>query len=126
MITAIICSVLIGLLIGVILVGFITSDPYPFNLEDFERERRLRAESEATRLYFELENMRRDSLRLSSYPLYQMREPFVLEIQKLPRAESLKDAKEKYGEHWDVTDGIIGKLNEVISEVNNPSIKKIK
>lgn len=121
----IICSILIGFLIGLIVISCITSDPYPFSLEDFERERRIRAEADACKLYRDLENLRQDNLRLRSFPLYQVREPFRIEIGKLPRAESMKDAEEKYGKYWNVTDGIIGKLNEVIEEVNNPTIKKL-
>ena len=121
--TTIICSVVIGFLLGAIFVSGVYSDPFLFSLENFERERRIRAENEAMQLYRELENMRRDNLRLASFPLYQARNNLSFEIQKLPRAESLKEAQEKYGKNWDVTDGIIGKLNEVIEEVNNPTIK---
>jgi|CXWL01.1.fsa_nt_gi hypothetical protein len=119
MITAIICSVVIGLLIGSIIGGAIMSpSDYPFSLEDFERVRRIRAEHDAMKFYIDLENMRRDNLRLASFPLYKTRNYASFEIQKLPRAESLKDAEEKYGKYWNVTDGIIGKLNETIDSVN--------
>ena len=125
MITAIICSLAIGFLVGAILISCVSNSDYPFSLEDFERERRVRAENEATKLYIELENMRRDQIRLASYPMYSWRNNLTFEIQKLPRCESQMEAEEKYGEHYGITDAIIGKLNEVISEVNNPTIKRI-
>ena len=125
MITAIICSLVIGFLVGAIIISCATSNDYPFSLEDFERERRIRAENDSMKLYIEMENMRRDQIRLRSYPLYQVREPLTFEIQKLPRAEHQLEAREKYGENYMVVDAIIGKLNEVISEVNSPTIKKI-
>ena len=125
MITAIICSLAIGFLVGAIIVSFASESSYPFSLEDFERERRIRAENDVCELYRQMENMRRDQIRLSSYPLYQVKNPLIFEIEKLPRVESLQEAKEKYGEHYGVTDAIIGKLNEVISEVNKPTIKRV-
>lgn len=123
---AIIGSVLIGLLIGGIFGACANSSPYPFSLEDFERERRIRAESETMKFYIQMENMRQDNIRLRSYPVYRMPDSLNLEIGKLPRAQSTKEAEEKYGEHWKVTDAIIGKVNEVISEVNDQTIKKIR
>ena len=69
--------------------------------------------------------MRRDNLQLTSYPLFQVKEPLIFEIKKLPRVESITEAKEKYGEHYQVIDAMIGKMNEVISEINNPSIKRV-
>lgn len=59
-------------------------------------------------------------------PLYQTRDPLVFEIQKIPRVESIKEAQEKYGEHYQIIDALIGKMNEVIDEVNNPTIKRTK
>ncbi len=115
----------IGFLVGAIIISCAVKSDYPFSLEDFERERRMRAEHEATKLYIQIENMQRDMLRLASYPLYSWKNSLSFEIQKLPRVESMTEAKEKYGEHYGVVDAIIGKLNEVISEVNSPTIKKI-
>ena len=126
MVIAIICSIALGFIVGGIVFSIICSrDPYPFDLSDFERERRIRAENDACKLYREIENMRRDQIYRASYPLYQIKEPLLLEIQKFPRVESMSEAKEKYGEHYGVTDAIIGKLNEVIDEVNHPRIKKV-
>lgn len=124
MITAIVCSLVIGFLIGAILVSCATGSDYPY-FEDLERQRRIRAENDSMELYIKMENMRRDQLRLASYPMYSWRNNLTFEIEKLPRAQSLTEAKEKYGEHYGVTDAIIGKLNEVISEVNSPTIKRI-
>jgi len=124
MITAIIASIFIGLLVGLVVGAALNSDPFPMNLEDFEREKRYRAENEANRLYLELEALRRQNLRLSSYPLYQTRDPLLFEIQKIPRVQSPEEAEQKYGAYWKITDGLIGKINEVISEVNSPTIKK--
>lgn len=39
-------------------------------------------------------------------------------IQELPRAMSLDEAKEKYGENWSVTDALVGKINELTQQVN--------
>jgi len=72
----------------------------------------------------EIESVRREQMRRASYPLYQVRDPLVLEIGKLPRAMSVDEARDKYGEYYGVTDAIIGKLNQVIEEVNHPTIKK--
>jgi len=129
MITAIICSLAIGFLVAVFF--FLLNDPFPspyyFDPVDFERERRIRAENDAMELYRRLENQRIDNIRLRSYPIYQAfdygwtKTPF--EIQKIPRAMSQDEAKEKYGEHYQITDGLIGKLNEVITEVNHLSSK---
>ncbi len=119
MITAIICSALIGLLIGAVLATLSTDryDPIGFSLLEVERERRLNAERDTLEMYRRMENMRIDNLRLASFPLYQTRD-WKIEIEKIPRAISQSEAKEKYGEHYLVTDGLIGKLNEVISQVN--------
>ena len=124
MITAIIASAVIGLLVGILIHSVAGCDPYPFSLEDFERERRIRAENDVYKFYRDLENMRIDNLRLKSYPMYSWRNNISLEIGKLPRPESSKEAEEKYGKHWETTNAVIGKLNEVIEEVNNPTPKK--
>ena len=125
--TAIIVGIVVLVFIAGMFFGHVSSSD-PISLADFERERRLRAENDSIKLYIEMENMRRDQIRLSSYSQYQAFDygwtKELFEIQKLPRAVSVDEAKEKYGEHHEVTDNIIGKLNEVIEEVNHPRIKK--
>lgn len=43
----------------------------------------------------------------------------LFEIQEIPRVVSQQEAKEKYGENYQVIDGIIGKVNEAIRAIND-------
>lgn len=43
----------------------------------------------------------------------------LFEIQELPRTMSLQESKDKFGEHWEVFEAFIGKINELTRELNN-------
>lgn len=42
----------------------------------------------------------------------------MFEIKELPRAISLDESKKWYGDNWEPMEQVVGKINELVSELN--------